>query len=149
MDRMNTQDLVGNHMLDDKPIYISHVWFNGGNNYELAFKFQELNSDCLSMTFFADKKEAYTPEKIICSGNRTIVFWADGTKTIVKCGEDERDSLYHAFTAAVCKKLYGSNSAIHKLLKDKTLIQANDITVSKSAWDAAIKRLRELWERSE
>lgn len=63
------------------------------------------------------------PERILKSGNRTIVFWADGTKTIVKRCADEPDSEYTAYTAALAKKIYGSNSQIRKMLKDVTEYQ--------------------------
>lgn len=55
-------------------------------------------------------------DRIIKSGNRTIVFWKDGTKTIVKRAEDEADNDYAAFTAALGIKLYGSNSALKRVV---------------------------------
>ena len=58
----------------------------------------------------------YTPTRIIKNNNAMIVFWNDGTKTIVKRAEDELDSDYAAFTAAVCIKLYGSNSALKRIV---------------------------------
>lgn len=61
--------------------------------------------------------------RILKSGNATIVFWADGTKTIVKRAEDEPDNPYNAFCAALAKKLYGSNSAVKKLVEQKTEYQ--------------------------
>lgn len=65
----------------------------------------------------------YQPRRILKSGNATIVFWADGTKTVVKRSEGEPDDPYAAFGAALCKKLYGSNSAAKKLIERKTEIQ--------------------------
>lgn len=63
------------------------------------------------------------PERILKSGPVTIVFWDDGTKTLVRpeSGTDPDD--YAAFTAAVAKKLYGSNSHIKKIMKEVTEIQ--------------------------
>lgn len=55
------------------------------------------------------------PSRILKSGNRTIVFWNDGTKTIVKRAEDEQDNDYAAFTAALGIRLYGSNSALKRI----------------------------------
>lgn len=65
----------------------------------------------------------YQPKKILKSGNRTIVFWADNTKTIVKRAEDEPDNDYAAFTAALGIKLFKSNSALKKLIERKTIYQ--------------------------
>lgn len=60
----------------------------------------------------------YTPKRIIISNNAMIVFWADGTKTIVKRASDELDSDYAAFTAAlgIRIKLYVSNSAFKRIV---------------------------------
>lgn len=54
--------------------------------------------------------------RILKSGDRTIVFWSDGTKTIVKKMESEEDSPVDAFTAALAKKLFGSNSRLKKFV---------------------------------
>lgn len=79
----------------------------------------------LEVHCMADKKyleenrtaKSVTPFRILKSGNRTIVFWADGTKTIVKRAEDEEDNDYAAFTAALGIKLYGSNSALKRIVE--------------------------------
>lgn len=63
------------------------------------------------------KKSFYTPSRILKSGNRTIVFWADGTKTIVKRADDETESDYAAFTAALGIKLFGTNSALKRIVE--------------------------------
>lgn len=67
--------------------------------------------------------EIYTPEKILKSGRATIVFWKDGSKTIVKLPAGEESDDYSAFTAALAKKIYGSNSAIKKVIVAKTVVQ--------------------------
>ena len=63
------------------------------------------------------------PTRILLSGNRTIVFWNDGTKTIVKQSPTEQYSVYAAFTAALAIKLYGSNSKLKKILREKVEVQ--------------------------
>lgn len=63
------------------------------------------------------------PERILKSGSATIVFWKDGTKTIVKCAKDEEPNDYNAFTAALAIKLFGTNSHVKKIIKNKTVIQ--------------------------
>ena len=59
----------------------------------------------------------FEPKKIIKSGDRTIVFWKDDTKTIVRRSDDTADDLYSAFTAALAIKIYGSNSQVKKILR--------------------------------
>lgn len=57
------------------------------------------------------------PKRIIYNDPATIVFWTDGTKTVVKksesCKPKERFNKYHAFCAALAKKLYGNNSRVN------------------------------------
>ena len=62
-------------------------------------------------------------KRILRSGNRTIVFWQDGTKTIVKRSADTPDDDYSAFTAALAIKMYGSNSALKRMIRKKTELQ--------------------------
>ncbi len=49
----------------------------------------------------------------------TVVFWKDGTKTIVKCPEGTPYDEYTAFCVAVAKKFYGTNSAVKRVIKKK------------------------------
>lgn len=58
-------------------------------------------------------------KKVIYSGNKTIVLWADNTKTIVSCREGETFDQYMGFCAAVTKKLFGSTSHIKKTIEKK------------------------------
>ena len=72
----------------------------------------------LKVCFVEDlgKKMDFNPKRILRSGNRTIVFWADGTKTVVKCSEDEQDSPYNAFCSALAIRVFGSNSALKRIM---------------------------------
>lgn len=64
--------------------------------------------------------ETLTPERIIHSGPATIVFWNDKTKTVVKCSENDIYDEYEAFCAALAIKMFGSNSHLKKMIRDKT-----------------------------
>ena len=55
-------------------------------------------------------------KKVIFSGPKTIVLWADGTKTIVSCGAGDTYDYYAGFCAAVVKKLFGSTTHAKKVL---------------------------------
>lgn len=59
----------------------------------------------------------YIPKKVIFNKPATIVFWEDGTKTVVKCSEDDEYSEYFGFLAALAKKIYGNNSEVQKIVK--------------------------------
>ena len=67
------------------------------------------------------KSNKIMPKKIISQGPATIVFWNDGTKTIVKkTAVDEHDS-YAAFCAALAKKIYGGNSTVKNIV-DRNIV---------------------------
>lgn len=48
-----------------------------------------------------------------------VVVWTDGETTKVVRSENDPDDIYMAFTAALAKKLYGSNSAIKRTIAKK------------------------------
>lgn len=48
--------------------------------------------------------------KIIFNNPATIVFWADGTKTVVKCMEGQEFNEYYGVACAIMKRFFGNNS---------------------------------------
>ena len=64
-----------------------------------------------------------TPERILKNGNVTVVFWGDGTKTIVKPEPGATLDDYTAFTAALAKRMFGSNRKLKNVIKTHTEYQ--------------------------
>lgn len=62
-------------------------------------------------------------DRVIFNGPATIVFWEDGTKTVVKCAEKETYNERTAIMWAIMKKTYGSSSRVNKVL-DKLISDA-------------------------
>lgn len=62
-------------------------------------------------------------KKVIFSGPKTVVLWADGTKTIVSCGAGDTYDYYSGFCAAVVKKLFGSTTHAKKVLGEVVQVQ--------------------------
>lgn len=64
----------------------------------------------------------YTPTSIEYSADHktVVVIWSDGDKTIVRRSDNDPDDIYMAFTAALAKKIFGSNSAVKRVIRDKT-----------------------------
>lgn len=50
-------------------------------------------------------------KKVIFNKPATIVFWSDGTKTIVKCGENDIYDPEKGLAMAVAKKFLGTNKS--------------------------------------
>ena len=87
---------------------------------------EELRKEFLSkMKFLRDKvaetKNFYSlnVSKIIFNPPATIVFWEDGTKTVVKCSAEDKFNEYYGFLVALGKKVYENNSQIKKLIDEK------------------------------
>lgn len=56
-------------------------------------------------------------KSVIFNGNKTIILWDDGTKTIATCGENDTFDPYAGFCAAVTKRVFGSTGKAKRLLK--------------------------------
>jgi ribosomal protein L32 len=63
-------------------------------------------------------------ERVIFNNPATIVMWEDGTKTIVKCGEDDKYDQEKGLAMCICKKVYGNtgcyNDIFKKWIKEKS-----------------------------
>ena len=70
----------------------------------------------------------YGVKEIIYHNAATIVYWTDGTKTVVKCNENDEYSEYAGFVAAVAKKMYGGANAINRLIDSKKVIRGNGLS---------------------
>lgn len=57
-------------------------------------------------------------DRIIFSPPATIVFWDDGTKTVVKAMEGEKFEKYAGFMAACMKKMFGSTSRAKAIMNE-------------------------------
>lgn len=61
----------------------------------------------------------YRPEikNVIFNDPATIVFWADGTKTVVKCQEGDIFDPEKGLTMAIAKKVYGNKGSYCNVIK--------------------------------
>ena len=66
----------------------------------------------------SERADVLYPKKVIFNDPATIVFWKDGTKTIVKCMNGEKFDEYSGFTAALAKKIFGSSNVVKKIVKN-------------------------------
>lgn len=56
-------------------------------------------------------------KKVIFNEPATIVFWSDGTKTVVKCGEDDIWDPEKGLAMAVTKKFFGNEGFYYDIFK--------------------------------
>ena len=59
-------------------------------------------------------------EKVIFSKPATIVFWTDGTKTVVKAGKKEKFDKEKGLAMAIAKKFFGNKGSYYKQFKKWT-----------------------------
>lgn len=58
----------------------------------------------------------FSPKRIIHNGPALIVFWWDGTKTVVKCHNEDFD-VEKGLAMALCRKMWGRSRTEHFLKK--------------------------------
>lgn len=66
--------------------------------------------------------KTFTIKDVIFSPPATIVLWADGTKTVVRCQNDETYSKEVGLAMCICKRAYGNkgnyNNVFKKFIKE-------------------------------
>ena len=56
-------------------------------------------------------------DKVIFNNPATIIFWTDGTKTVVKCQPGDTYDEEKGFVMAYLKKLLGNDNTFNKMIK--------------------------------
>ena len=66
--------------------------------------------------------KTFAIKDVIFSPPATIVLWADGTKTVVRCQNDETYSKEVGLAMCICKRVYGNkgnyNNVFKKFIKE-------------------------------
>lgn len=57
-------------------------------------------------------------KKVIFNKPATIVYWDDGTKTVVKCQKGDKWDKEKGLMACICKKFYGNKSKFNDVIKE-------------------------------
>lgn len=69
----------------------------------------------------ATNEAPFIPKSIEVSADHktVVVIWIDGSKTMVKRSNNDPDDIYMAFTAALAKRIFSTNSRIKKVIREK------------------------------
>lgn len=78
-----------------------------------------------------------TIKKVHFSGDKTIVMWADGTKTMVSCGENEEFDPEKGLTMAIAKKAFGNQGNYYNQIR-KWLPEPEEDEAGESIGDIAL-----------
>lgn len=57
---------------------------------------------------------------VIFAPPATIVYWSDGSKTVVKCGPEDSYDMEKGLAMAIVKKMAGNDNHFHKVFKQYT-----------------------------
>lgn len=67
--------------------------------------------------YYGTKGPAFAIEKVVFNEPATIVFWDDGTKTVVKCAPNDYWDAEKGLAMACMKKLFGNRGNFNEILK--------------------------------
>lgn len=102
----------------------------GGLSYRIEFEYEDIIERCYYSAGRKQMKDFYRDwltrltsmeekpmrpklriKNVIFNDPATIVFWYDGTKTVVKCQEGDTFDPEKGLAMAICKKILGSNDS--------------------------------------
>ena len=110
-------------MFENDPVYIDVI----GNCYQVdsishAYdRMYETNGwvEATIKAHMIDKKpSSFEIEKVIFNDPATIVFWADGTKTVVKCGEGDVYDYQTGLLMCIAKKAFDNKGKFNNILRE-------------------------------
>lgn len=95
-----------------------------------------VNSDCADCDWCSYEDEDYSRitnliDHVIFNGKATIVFWVDGTKTVVKCTASDIMSKETGVAFAILKKFFG-NTYYRQITKIVETCSTTEPTVAKT-----------------
>jgi hypothetical protein len=97
---------------------IAGKWGTGADRIqrlkEAGYSYNEVQGEVNRMLFRysnVTKREGSKIKNVIFNEPATIVFWSDGTKTVVKCGENDIYDPEKGLAMAVAKKFLGTNKS--------------------------------------
>lgn len=67
---------------------------------------------------FDEPANPFDIKKVHFNDPATVVLWADGTKTVVKCGEEDIYDPQTGLLMCIAKKAYGNNGKFNDILRE-------------------------------
>lgn len=85
------------------------------NGFSFTAKIEHVDDKAVKLIF--DPKAWMKPKKVIFNNPATIVFWNDGSKTVVKCENEDFDP-EKGFAMAFMKHVLGNKGNYYNVVKD-------------------------------
>lgn len=105
--------LIFNSSANSPSITIDNVSFNEIAANKEVYPVGDRFEKSFSGFFLIDVR----PQKVVFHDPATVVYWADGTKTVVKCGPHDTFDPEKGLAMAVAKKHFGNGNEFHKVFK--------------------------------
>ena len=113
--RRDAQTGVPPSYLDyDRAYTITGTWFNGAFVLDGELSIFGFSEDWLLPAKCEVKVKEGRIKDVKFSGPATIVFWTDGTKTVVKCRKGDKFDPEKGIAMACAKKLMGNEDGYHR-----------------------------------
>lgn len=74
--------------------------------------------DAGTLVLCTEEKTDFTIKKVHFNDPATVVIWEDGTKTVVKCGEEDIYDPQTGLLMCIAKKTYGNNGKFNDILRE-------------------------------
>lgn len=100
----------------------------------------------IEMTRKASEMVSFTIKKVIFNDPATIVFWMDGTKTVVKTQDDDIFDPEKGLAMAIAKKVYGNQGNYYNKLKKWLPEKEEDANTIEDIIKGLPKYTSEQWE---
>lgn len=114
------------------------------NRYNYNLYNPEIESHGLFMITTGNSKLMTSEiKKVIHNNPATIVFWGDGTKTVVKCQEDDRHGYSERVGLLMCiaKKFFGNTGHFNDILTEHSADDIPDVTLPKFKIESKIESM--------
>lgn len=83
----------------------------------LAEAMARLSRGGVKFTFPFPMLPKHAVKQVIFNNPATVVLWGDGTKTVVKCSENDAFNPEIGLAMAICKKVFGNTGAYNEVFK--------------------------------
>ena len=87
-----------------------------GHTHKMEETMYSFHDRWLRPAKFEFREKGLGIERVLFNNPATIVFWADGTKTVVKCRKGDKWDAEKGLAMACAKKLMGNRDGYHKTL---------------------------------
>jgi hypothetical protein len=112
--------IVTEHYLKEKIMEVVRMLLKGDNKQDLVVGrgyAKSMNTSIASTTFSFSMDYRHQIKKVIFNDPATIIFWEDGSKTVVKCQPDDKYDKMTGFAMACAKYMFGNEGNYYEVFK--------------------------------